>query len=100
MYKVLLSTRQPQNLCKLLTTAKFERLPIPKQIKQGRIFSCTNCNYHRNGFFKECLSFSFKSKNKLLTCHYIRFFSREVKMFYMFSFAIVVTFSILDKFKN
>ena len=53
MHKVLLSTRQPQNLCKILTTAKFERLPIPKQIKQGRIFTCTNCNYHRNGFFKE-----------------------------------------------
>ena len=31
--KVLLSTRQPPNLRKLLTTAKFERLPIPKQIK-------------------------------------------------------------------
>ena len=30
--KVLLSTRQPQNLRKLLTTVKFERLPMPKQI--------------------------------------------------------------------
>ena len=39
MYKVLLSTRQPQNLCKLLTKAKFERLLIPKQIKQDGIFS-------------------------------------------------------------
>ena len=29
--KVLLPTRQPPTLCKLLTTAKFERLPIPKQ---------------------------------------------------------------------
>ena len=36
--KVLLSTRQPPNLRKRLTTAKFERLPIPKQIKQGDFF--------------------------------------------------------------
>ena len=36
--KVLLPTRQPPNLRKLLTTAKFERLPIPKQIKQVRFF--------------------------------------------------------------
>ena len=32
--KILLSTRQPSNLRKLLTTGKFERLPMPKQIKQ------------------------------------------------------------------
>ena len=35
---MLLSARQPPNLRKLLTTAKFERLPIPKQIKQVRFF--------------------------------------------------------------
>ena len=65
--KVLLSNRQPPNLRKLLTTAKFERLPIPKQIKQVGFFPCANCIYHENCYFKECLSFSFKSKNKLLT---------------------------------
>ena len=31
--KVLLSTRQPPNLSKLLFIVKFERLPIRKQIK-------------------------------------------------------------------
>ena len=30
--KVLLSTRQPPNLHKILTAAKFEKLTIPKQI--------------------------------------------------------------------
>ena len=73
--KVLLSARQPPNLRKLLTTAKFERLPTPKQIKQVGFFPCANCIYHKNGCFKECLSFSFKSKNKLLTWHYRRVFS-------------------------
>ena len=36
--KVLLSIRQTPKLRELLTTAKFERLPIPKQIKQFRFF--------------------------------------------------------------
>ena len=67
--KVLLSTRQTPNLRKLLTTAKFERLSIPKQIKQVAFFPCRNCIYLKNGYFKECLSFSLKSKNKLLTWH-------------------------------
>ena len=77
--KVLLSTRQTLNLHELLTTAKFETLPIPKQIKQVGFFSCANCIYHKNGYFKECLSFSFKSKNKLLTWHYKCSFSSDSK---------------------
>ena len=77
--EILLSTRQPPNLRKLLTTAKFERLPIPKQIKQAGFFPSVNCIYHKNGFFKECLSFSFKSRNKLMTWHNKRFFSGNSK---------------------
>ena len=38
--KLSLSTRQVPNLRKLLNTAKFERLPIPKQIKQAGFFPC------------------------------------------------------------
>ena len=37
--KVLLSTRQPPNLRKRLTTAKFNRLLTPKQLKQVGFFS-------------------------------------------------------------
>ena len=99
--KVLLSTRQPPNLRQLLTTAKFERLPILKQIKQVEFLLCANCIYHKNGHFKECLSFSFKYKSKLMTWHTINaFFAVTVKMLYMYLFAILVTFSILDKLKN
>ena len=46
--KVLLSNRQPPDLRKLLTTAKFERLPISKQRKQVGFFPCANCIYHKN----------------------------------------------------
>ena len=71
--------RQRRNLRKRLTTAKFERLPIPKQIKHVGFYPCTNCICHKNAYFKECLSFSFKSKNKLLTWHYRRSFSCDSK---------------------
>ena len=70
--KVLLSTKQPPYLRKILTTAKFEKLLIPKQIKQVRFVRCVNCIYYKNCYFKEFLSFSFKSKNRLLTWHYKR----------------------------
>ena len=39
--KILSSTIQPSNLRKLLITAKSERLPVPKQIKQVGFFPCT-----------------------------------------------------------
>ena len=77
--KVLLSTRKPSNLRKLLTTAKFEGLPIPTEIKQIGFFPWANCIYHKNGYFREWVSFSFKSKNKLLTWRYKRFFSCDSK---------------------
>ena len=38
--KILSSARQPSNLRKLLITAKSERLPVPKQIKQVGFFPC------------------------------------------------------------
>ena len=76
--KVLLSTRPP-NLRKLLSTAKHETLLVPKQIKEDGFLSCANCIYHKNGNFKECLSFLFKFKIKLLTWYYKRFFSYDSK---------------------
>ena len=42
-------------------------------------FPCANYIYHLYRYFKECSSFSFKSKNKLLTWHYRRFFSCHSK---------------------
>ena len=82
-----------------LPTAKFERLSIPKQIKQVGLFPCANCIFYKNVFFKECLSFSSKSKNKLLTWHYRRFLVVTV-FICMCLFAVTVTFSILGKLKN
>ena len=48
-------------------------------MKQVGFFPCANCIYYKNGYFKDCLSFSFKSKNKLLTWHHRCFFSCDSK---------------------
>ena len=66
--KVLLSTRQPPNLCKRLTTAKFERLAT-KTNKTSWIFPSRELH----------LWILFKSKSKLLNWHYKCFFSFDSK---------------------
>ena len=50
-----------------------------KQIIEDQFCSCVNCICNKNGYFIECLSFLFKSKNKLLTWHYRRFSSCHSK---------------------
>ena len=53
----------PLDNLQLLTTAKFERLPIPKQITQVGFFSCANCIYHKNGYLKNV--YLFRSNPKI-----------------------------------
>ena len=52
---------------------------MTKQIKQVGSFPYTKCICHKNGYLKERLSFSLKSKNKLMTWHYKCFFSCDSK---------------------
>ena len=52
---------------------------MSKQIKQDGFFPSTNCIYHKNGYFKEFLSFSFKFKSKLRIWYCRRFFSCDSK---------------------
>ena len=46
--KVLLTTRQPKNLKKMLVTAKFDLHPELPNRKPNGLFSCTDCIYHKN----------------------------------------------------
>ena len=47
-------------------------------------FICVNYIYYKSYYFKECLSFLFKFKKKLLTWQYRRFFSCDIKdVFYV-----------------
>ena len=78
--KVLLTTRQPKNLKKMLVTAKFDLHPELPNRKPNRLFSCTDCIYHKNGYIKLCKSFTFKLTNgKSVTWSYNKFFDYDSK---------------------
>ena len=98
--KMLLSARQPPILPKLLTTAKFKRLPILKEIKEVQFFPCANFICHNNSYFKECLSFSFKSREKFLTWHYKHSFSCDSEDVHIHLLVLIVIFSILGQLNN
>ena len=59
-----LATRQPKNLLKILTKAKFEENPLSSPVKEVDFLPCNDCIYHRCGYFKPCKSFQFKANNK------------------------------------
>ena len=44
---VQLATRQPKNLRKILTKAKFEENPLPPPVEEVGFFPCNDCIYHR-----------------------------------------------------
>ena len=67
---VQLATRQPKNLQKILTKAKFEENPLPPPVKEVGLFPCKDCIYHRCGYFKPCKSFQFKLNDKSMIWHY------------------------------
>ena len=48
--------------------------------KPNRLFSCTDCIYHKNGYIKPCKSFTFKLTNgKSVTWNYNKFFDCNSK---------------------
>ena len=47
----------------MLVAAKFDLYPELPNIKPNRLFSCTDCIYHKNGYIKTCKSFTFKLTN-------------------------------------
>ena len=80
--KILLTTRQPKNLNKMLVTAKFDLHPELPNRKPNGLFSCTDCIYHKNGYIKPLKSFTLQMGNLLLGTT-INFLIAIVKMFYI-----------------
>ena len=76
---VQLATRQPKNLRKILTKAKFEESTLPPPVKEVDFFPCNNYIYHRCGYFKPCKYFRFKVNDKSMIWHYKRFFNCDSK---------------------
>ena len=78
--KVLLTTRQPKNLKKMLVTAKFDLRPEFPNRKPNVLSKCTDCIYHKNYYIKPCKSFTFKLANgKSVTSNYNKFFDYDSK---------------------
>ena len=69
---VQLATRQPKNLRKILTKAKFEENPLPSPVKEFGFFPCNDCIYHRCGYFKPCKSFQSKVNDRSMIWRYKR----------------------------
>ena len=63
---VQLATRQPKNLQKILTKAKFEKNTLPPPVKEDGFFLYNDCIYHRCGYFKPCRTFQFKANNRFM----------------------------------
>ena len=76
---VQLATRQPKNLQKILTKAKFEESPLPPSVEEVGFFLCDDCIYHRFGYFKPRKPFQFKAKIKSKVWHYKRYFNCDHK---------------------
>ena len=77
--KVLLTTRQPNNLKKMLVTAKFDLHSELPNRKPNGLFSCTDCIYHKNA---NHLPLNLQMRNLLLGTT-IKFFIAIVKIFYI-----------------
>ena len=64
-----------KNLKKILVIAIFDLYPELTNRKPVGLFSCTDCIYHKNGYFKPWKSFTFKLTNgKSATWNYNKFF--------------------------
>lgn len=78
--KILLTTRQPRNLKKMLVRAKFDLEPEPLQFKHPGLFTCKDCIHHKKGYILPTNSFSFKLRNgKIITWNYQKNFTCDSK---------------------
>ena len=78
--KVLLTKRQRKNVKKMLFAAKFDLHPELPYRKSNRLFSRTDCIYHRNGYIKPCKSFTFQLTNGIsVSSNYNNFFDCNSK---------------------
>ena len=74
--RILLATRQPSNLKKLLTSAKFELNPVPREPRQVGLVPCNRCKFCRQGYVTPSTGFSMLSSNgKIIEWTYTRLFS-------------------------
>ena len=81
----------------MLVTAKFNLHPQLPNRKSNGLFLCMDLIYYKNGYIKHAnhLPLNLQMGNMLLGTT-IHFLIMVVKMFYIFSYAIIVTTFILE----
>ena len=72
---VILATRQPSNLKKILTKARFDMYPPPKPLRIVGLFPCNNCTYCKRGYIIQTSEFTLKRNGKTIKWTYNRFFN-------------------------
>ena len=83
--RILLATRQPPNLKKLLTSAKFHLNPTPREPRKVGLIPCGNCKYCSTGYIVGATGFDFVSKDgRVIEWTYNRLFScRSMNILYL-----------------
>jgi hypothetical protein len=77
---VLISKRQPENLRKMLTSAKFVRNPIPREPRRVGLFPCGRCVYCQKGYIKSATGFEVRNhEGHVVSWTYTRFFTCSSK---------------------
>ena len=82
--EVMLATRQPQNLRKILTRSKFDLRPKVKYKKPPGLFPCRNCTYCQRQYITPRKSFELKVDGKVFEWIFKRHFTCDsLKVIYV-----------------
>ena len=83
---VILATRQPANLRKMLTKAKFDLIPEVKYRPPPGLYPCGNCTYCDRGYIRQMDNFRVVGENLYVsTWTFTRHFTCIVKMYCMYA---------------
>ena len=78
--RILMATRQPPNLRKLLTSARFELNPAPRDPRLVGLVPCGKCKVCRDQYITAATGFSFvSSEGKTIEWTYTRLFTCDSK---------------------
>ena len=79
-----MATRQPRNLKKMLTRAKFDLIPEVSYRKPAGLYPCGNCTYCARGYIVHATDFVLRSRGEVIRWTYTRHFTCDsVNLLYM-----------------
>ena len=76
---IIMAYKQPDNLRKILTRARFERVPRVVFRKPPGLYPCRSCTFCERGYIKHCTEFTLDNGESQHTWVYTRHFSCSSK---------------------